>query len=133
MPAGENLMRWLPHGWAITTNNLPGLGKWQYEAFAHGLEPIYGPPPGHHYRSEREAKKYARQALRHRALNLMATGWTPSSGVAHGMIHGQFRAICNEKLELAAMPNLNGKESPKCSRCERILERLNKQFPDDEC
>ena len=127
------MMRWLPHGWAITTNNLRGLGQWQYEVFANGLETIKGPPPHEHYKSEREATKYARQALRHRAFNLTTTGWSPSSGMAHGMIHGQFVAICNESVELGKLPDLGRKESPRCSRCERLLAQLEEMFPDDEC
>lgn len=41
--------------------------------------------------------------------------------MAHGMVLETSYAICNPKIKLGKVPNLAWKESPGCSRCERIL------------
>lgn len=123
-------MRWTPHGYWIDLIS-PGPGKgWRWEASARGLEKLSGPDPGLPlYSQQRQASAAALRALRHQAFRRSTTGWS-KSGMAHATVSGHPKAFCSVHVQLGDSPNTAWKVSPRCGRCERILEQLDEMFPE---
>lgn len=114
--------RRLPPCWWMILNNRDSRYRWAIEI---GIGQ-HSWRTEHVFTSEREANRAARRYLRHIALDHSTTGWS-STGMAHvetSLAPGI--AWCGAAT--GEGPDLGGKVSSKCSRCERIIDALEEEF-----
>ncbi len=105
-------MRWLPVGWGIITNNLDG--SWMFTAKAAGIPE----GTGRGFRTEREAMRAAKRALRLEALDMAQDVFTQR--LMHLGIPGTHTAFCG-----AAVGAPDKGQTRRCKKCEKILYDLH--------
>ena len=106
---------WLPEGWwVITEKSADGV---RFTAGAKGLPEIESSSK---FRSDREATRMARKALRSMAYKNQDSGW--SKFRCHARLPGQPKAFCGARIENS--PNTKHAYSEPCGKCERIVRSI---------
>jgi len=102
---------WMPEGWWIITEiSKKGV---RFTAGANGLPEIESSAK---FRSDFEATRIARNALRSMVYENMDSGWTKFR--CHARIPGQPKAFCGARIENS--PNTRHAYSEPCGNCEKI-------------
>jgi hypothetical protein len=106
---------WLPEGWWIITEKITDGVR--FTAGAKGLPEIESSAK---FRSDLEATKAARNALRSIAYEKQDSGW--SKFRCHARIPGQSKAFCG--VRIGDSPNTQHAYSEQCGNCLRIVESI---------
>ena len=111
---------WLPKGWWIITE-ISARGA-RFTAGADGIPEIESSA---NFRSDFEATRIARNALRSMAYDNQDSGW--SKFRCHARIPGQPKAFCGAQIENS--PNTQHSYSEQCGNCLKIVNGI--QGPDE--